>query len=128
MKIQRIAVVLGAAALLTETALSAPASAATIRTERASSPISVDCGWVTCSLYFSRPLTRRMVTPLGAAAVLIDKCKHPVCKAVAVGSALVALKANEAAGKHQCLRIRFTRTIPPHFAGLYSSGNKHCHG
>ncbi|MBO3745756.1 hypothetical protein J5X84_06700 [Streptosporangiaceae bacterium NEAU-GS5] len=125
MKIRRIAVLLGAAALLTETALSAPASAATIQTERARSPISVDCGWVTCSLYFSRPLTRRMATPLGAIAVLTGKCSHPACKAVSAASALLALKAGEAARKHQCLRIRF---IPPaQVVGLYSSGNKHCH-
>ena len=124
MKIQRIAVLLGAAALLTETALGTPASAATVQ-RPARSPISVDCGWVTCSLYFSRPLTRRMATPLGAIAVLTGKCSHPACKAAAVASALLALKAGEAARKHQCLRIRF---VPPaHVVGLYSSGNKHCH-
>jgi hypothetical protein len=124
MKIRRIAVLLGTAALLTETALSTPASAATTQ-QQARAPISVDCGWVTCSLYFNRRLTRRMVTPLGAVAVLTGKCSHPACKAAAVGSALLALKAGEAARKHQCLRIRF---VPPaHVVGLYSSGNKHCH-
>ncbi|MFI7708540.1 hypothetical protein [Nonomuraea sp. NPDC049480] len=106
----------------------APARSVAIATAQASSPITVDCGWVTCSLYFSRGLTRRMVTPTGAAAVISGTCGHPACRVITIGAGLIAVKAAEAAGKRQCLRIRFVPSTPPVFAGLYSSGNGHCRG
>lgn len=83
------------------------------------------CGTWTCSLYFSRATTRAMVTPTGAAAILVAYV--PVVGPVLAGAAgLIALKASEAAGLNACLRIRYTRYGPLVIVGLYSDTSQYC--
>lgn len=79
----------------------------------------------TCSLYFSRATTRAMVTPTGAAAILVAYV--PVVGPVLAGAAgLIALKASEAAGLNACLRIRYLKYTPNTIVGLYSDTSRYC--
>ncbi|MFG1977026.1 hypothetical protein ACGFJC_47505 [Nonomuraea fuscirosea] len=60
-------------------------------------------------------------------------CPHPACKALGATAAWTAYKANKAASRNECLRVRYTRPVRPMYnipvsavIGLYSSGNKWC--
>ncbi|WP_181019440.1 hypothetical protein [Nonomuraea typhae] len=107
-------------------AAATPSAAATAGAAVALRPVNVDCGWVTCSLYFSRSLTKRMTTPYEAAASLSGLCPHIACKAFGAAAGVLAFKAKEAAGKNQCLRVRYER-FTYKVVGLYSDGSRHCH-
>jgi len=99
-------------------------------------PIVVDpavrwnCGIITCSIYFSRSVTRDMRFPGGVLALIRSSSRcagFPPCAAVALASAVVALKASECASKNQCLRIRVTRFTPvPSVVGLYCDRSRFC--
>ncbi len=92
--------------------------------------VNNNCGIVTCSVYFSRDLTKRMVTPSGVVAVVAGVLAPGPAKAVAVAAGIVSVKSSEAAGKNQCLRVRYTRPLPPQpsaVVGLYSDNSKYCH-
>ncbi|MFI6502828.1 hypothetical protein [Nonomuraea typhae] len=116
---------LAAVLLAGATAAATPAAAAS-GAAAALRPVNVDCGWVTCSIYFSRSLTKRMTTPYDAAASLSDLCSHVACKAFGAAATVLAFKAKEAAGKNQCLRVRYER-FTYKVVGLYSDGSRHCH-
>jgi hypothetical protein len=98
----------------------------TVVAVQAKRPVTITCGVVTCSIYFSRAVTRRMVTPAGVVAVVTSLCGHAICKVIAAATGIVAAKASEAAGKNQCLRVRFGRTVPPGIVGLYSDKSRYC--
>jgi hypothetical protein len=93
-------------------------------------PVAVHCGPLTCSVYFSRLVTGRMTTPLAVATVATTYVPGPGGKALGAVAGVVAVKASEAAGKRQCLRVRY---LPPTLAtglpvvvGLYSDGSRRC--
>lgn len=92
-----------------------------------------NCGIVTCSMYFSRSVTRRMKTQSGVVATMSITCSkapNPVIEGVCIGlsvtATIVALKAGECASKDQCLRVRMTLSPVPAVVGLYCSKSKYC--
>ena len=93
------------------------------------SSVKFNCGIVTCSAYLSRDLTRKMVTPSGVVGVVAGVFAPGPAKAIAVAAGIVSIKASEAAGKNQCLRIRYTRPTQygSSVVGLYSDKSSYCH-
>ncbi|MFI9559366.1 hypothetical protein [Nonomuraea endophytica] len=108
-------------------AQASPVARSAIAAHAALNPAHATCGWVTCSLYFSRSMARWIATDYGEAMGYVgDYCPANACKIAALGGEVLKWKATEAAGKNQCLRIRYGR-LTWHVVGLYSDGSKHCH-
>jgi hypothetical protein len=98
-----------------------------VATGQPAEAVTNDCGIVTCSLYLSRSETRSAVTPSGVVA-LVTGLLPGYFRFLAIAPGLFAIKAQEAAGKNECLRIRYTVVgNTPAIVGFYSSGNSHCH-
>lgn len=96
---------------------------------------TLDCGFATCSIYFTRNTTRHLADMAKVGQTMAAACADVasgsrvkvICKAIELGSGTIAWKAREAASKNQCLRVRFLRPpSPPQIVGLYSSGNRFC--
>jgi hypothetical protein len=86
----------------------------------------------TNSLYLSRSTTKQLATALkvGSTAVNAIKVMPLQLRLIAVASlGYWKMKADEAAGKNQCLRVRYIRigSVIKSTVGLYSDGSKHCH-
>lgn len=116
---RRRAGAIGVAAAVATAALVAPATPA--------AAVTNDCGIITCSLYLSRSETRSAVTPSGVVALIAGLLPGPF-RLAAINPGLMAIKSQEAAGKNECLRIRYTvvHNVPA-IVGFYSSGNgKYC--
>lgn len=86
-------------------------------------------GTLSSSWYFSRDLTKAMVTPAGAASVASSLIGGIPGKVLGAAAGAVSIKAAEAASKNQCLRVRYAR-LPgtPYITllGLYSDGSRRC--
>lgn len=89
--------------------------------------VRINCGIVTCSIYFGRALTRRIGQYGGAASAACAFVPTPVGKAVCVAAInIIGGKARECGAKHQCLRIRYLKYGPHIPAGLYCDGSRYC--
>jgi len=86
--------------------------------------LKVNCGIVTCSYYLSRKETRTLANnglPVNTAVTFIPEI-GPV---LAAAGSVAIWKAQQAAKKNQCLRVR-TIGLSGAPVGLYSDGGKFC--
>lgn len=114
----------------------------------AAAPVSINCGFATCSAYLSRSATRaidsRIARYQGASAGVIATAAGAACAASGVGTMATALcvgagatfggfvidQFNYAAATNACIRLRYVPTGPPTwaiFAGLYVDRSGYCH-
>lgn len=121
-------VTLSLAVLLTfvTTAVQVPVASAhsTTAAQQTSSVIPNDvnnCGIVTCSYYFSRAHTRWIAVHGVYLAIADGIIPGWVAKIISVVIGVVTAKAAEAAGRNQCLRVRYGLIV-----GLYSDGSGFC--
>lgn len=87
-----------------------------------------NCGRISCSFYFRRPVTRRIGNDLPYAATVLALVPRvgPILSAY---TGIAALRAREATDKNQCLRVRFLLTgllQAPVVQLFYSDGSGYC--
>ena len=86
---------------------------------------TINCGIVTCSIYFSRHTTR-WIASNGVLAVIGLGFIPVVGRLIAAAAGIVVWKATQARSKNQCLRIRYIRFGVPSIVGFYSDGSRYC--
>ena len=91
------------------------------------------CGISTCSLYFSRTVTRTMITPSGVLRALFAYCgtvPYPplraACYALRTMAVAIANKSLQCVRGNQCLRVVFRRVLPVVPTGLFCDGSVYC--
>ncbi|MDQ3231154.1 MAG: hypothetical protein M3Q07_04975, partial [Pseudobdellovibrionaceae bacterium] len=104
-------------------------------------PFTENCGIATCSIYLTRNSTKELcerlcqysnastaaiATAAAAACAPIGGVGAIVCGgAGAVSGGFLIDKLQQAAGKNQCLRVRFVPGVNT-VTGLYSDDSEHC--
>jgi hypothetical protein len=106
-----------------------PAHAATAATSTPSATSSVaipasgvnHCGIISCSYYFSRSTTKWIAVHGALAAIGLGFIPHWLAEYLGAIITFVNVKASQAAGKHECLRVRYGAIV-----GLYADNSKYC--
>ncbi|MEV6300797.1 hypothetical protein AB0M02_15415 [Actinoplanes sp. NPDC051861] len=122
--------------------------AASVQLARRASPVTVNCGWVTCSAYVSRSATKSIAGRLqryqNASSGAIGVAAGAACAATGIGGVVAGVcgavgiiyggfavdQFVHAANTNACVRFRYVRTPhPPYYSAplIYVDRSKYCH-